>query len=73
MLLENDTNSHGYNSWFFFKVTSCGAGTAKFHLTNLVKPPTMFKKGMKISIFSMKKFKDSNTRWFKGGENITIY
>ena len=73
LLLENDVNSHGYTSWFFFKVSNCGVGTVKFHIINLVKTPTMFKKGMKISIFSIKNWKYNKIGWFKGGENISTF
>lgn len=73
LLLENDVNSHAYTSWFFFKVMNCGVGTVKFHIINLVKTPLMFRNGLKISIFSMNKWKQTNTGWFKGGQNITTF
>jgi len=52
-LLENDVNSHGYTSWFFFKVKSCGKGLANFHIVNLSKSSYLYRIGFKISIFSI--------------------
>ena len=73
LLLENDINSHGYTSWFFFKVKSCGKGLASFHIVNLSKSQYLYKIGFKISIFSVDKFNSNGTRWFKGGKNIQTY
>ena len=42
----------------------------KIYITNLLKGISMYKKGMSISIFSIKKFQYENIRWFKGGNNI---
>jgi hypothetical protein len=73
LLLENDINTHGYTSWFFYKVKSCGKGKVCFHILNLSKSPYLYRIGWKISIFSMSKFSQRGVRWFKGGSNIQTY
>lgn len=67
LLLENDVNSHGYTSWFFFKVKSCGKGKVCFHIVNLSKSPYLYRLGQKISIFSVSKYHQNGSKWFKGG------
>lgn len=57
MLLEQDTNTHGYTNWFFYRVKNIGIGIRKFYILNLVKQTGFYKQGMKISIFSMQKNK----------------
>lgn len=66
-------NSHGYTSWFFFKVKSCGKGRACFHILNLSKSPYLYKIGWKISTFSVAKYYENQTRWFKSGQNLQTY
>jgi hypothetical protein len=73
LLLENDVNTHGYASWFFFKVRSCGKGKACFHILNLSKPPILYKVGWRVSIFSVGRLAEEGRRWFKGGTNLQIY
>ena len=70
LLLENDINTHGYTTWFFFRIKNNYEGNVKFYVSNLLKSTSMYKQGMMISIFSKKKSQLHGIRWFKGGENI---
>ena len=54
-MIENDINTHGYNIWFFFRFRNSNKGTKTFNIVNLIKKTDNYKKGMQISIFSMKK------------------
>lgn len=56
-MIENDINTYGYNIWFFFRLRNRKKGLRTFHLVNMIKKTDNFKKGMQISIFSVKKYK----------------
>ena len=54
LILENDTNTKGYNQWFFFMVMSFDRGsTVKLNVVNLVNKGSHFQKGMKPCIMSL--------------------
>jgi len=55
-MIENDLNTYGYNIWFFFKFTNKQKGIRTFNLLNMIKKTDNYKKGMQISIFSMKRY-----------------
>ena len=38
----------------------------------MIKKTDNYKKGMLISIFSMKKYAKDQTMWFKGGDKVTF-
>lgn len=79
LLIEQDTNTHGYTNWFFFRFRNVGVGRRKFYVLNLGKNVWFFRQGMKVSIFSMKGSKvdvgegTQRERWKKGGEGINFY
>lgn len=73
LLLHNDVNSHGYTQWFYFRVRNKEPCQIRMRICNILKPPSLFKKGMKVSIFSQKQKELSNRNWFKGGEDIRCY
>lgn len=70
LMIENDVNTYGYNIWFFFRFRNIKKGTKTFHLINMIKKTDNYKKGMQISIFSMKKHSKDGTMWYKGGDKI---
>lgn len=71
-MIENDINTYGYNIWFFFRLRNHKKGLRTFHLVNMIKKTDNFKKGMQISIFSVKKFKKEKTMWQKCGDKINF-
>ena len=71
-MIENDINTYRYNIWFFFRFRNIKKGTKTFHLINMIKKTDNYKKGMLISIFSMKKYAKDQTMWFKGGDKVTF-
>lgn len=66
-------NSHGYASWFFFRVQPAEAGSAQFHILNLAKQPYMHRLGMKIAVFSKLRYQQEGIGWHWGGYNIQAY
>ena len=45
--LRRDSNGGHHVQWFYFRVTRCEAGKSYvFHITNLTKPDSLFKRGM---------------------------
>lgn len=74
LILQNDTNTHGYSQWFFFKVSNVKKGrTVHFNILNMLKSYSLFNKGMKISVYSEKKAEKEKIGWHKSGENIVYY
>lgn len=73
LVIENDVNTYGYNIWFFFRFRNYKKGLKTFHLINMVKKSDNYKKGMQISIFSMGKYKNDSTMWYKGGDKINFF
>lgn len=71
LLLQNDVNTKGYTQWFFFSVKKTHRNqTVKFNILNFYKNGSLFNEGMKISIFSKKKYDLTQTGWFKGAFEI---
>ena len=71
LLLENDTNTFGYNQWFYFKATSKKTySTLKVEIVNLRKSFSLFHRGMKVAIFSENMFQKDKLGWHRGGNNI---
>lgn len=74
MLIQNDTNTSGYSQWFFFRVSNTKKGVnAKFNIINLMKKYSLYRKGMKILVYSEKKAEEEKIGWHRSGENIQYY
>lgn len=71
-MIENDINTYGYNIWFFFRVKNIKKGLRTFNIVNMIKKTDNYKKGMQISIFSMKKYQIKKQGWLKGGDKINF-
>lgn len=39
----------------------------------MVKSTAFYKQGMKISVFSMKKYQENSLKWHKSGSNISFF
>lgn len=70
LLLEKDVNTHGYTNWFHFRVKNQLPGIHRFFILNVVKRTSLYKQGMRISIFSKNKFIKEKIGWCKAGDNI---
>ena len=73
LVLQNDTNTNGYNQWFFFKVMSNEKKTINFNIINMSQRYSLFNEGMKICVYSMKKANDEKIGWYRDGNHIKFY
>ena len=74
LYLENDTNTTGYIQWFFYRVSNIKKGTkVNFNIINMLRKKCIYKKGLKIMIYSKQKALNENIGWHRGGENIIYY
>lgn len=74
LVVQNDTNTSGYSQWFYFRISNTKKGTpVKFNIINLTKRYSLYKKGMKILVYSEKKAEKDKIGWHRGGDNIIYY
>lgn len=71
LILENDTNTNGYNQWFFFMMTNISKGTTvRLNLVNMENPWSFYASGLKPTVLSLKRFKATGYSWQRAGEHI---
>jgi len=78
LYMRVDSNTRGHHQWFYFSVKNKIAGKVKFNIVNFTKGDSLYKHGMRITIYSEKKAERANkgevpklyTQWHRGGENI---
>lgn len=69
--IRPDTNSNGNLHWFYFSITGATNGQkVTLDIANFTKYTSLFKQGLKPSIFSWQKHKSKNIGWHRGGENL---
>ena len=74
LYLENDTNTTGYIQWFFYRVSNIKKGTkVSFNIINMLRKKCIYKRGLKVMIYSKQKAKTENIGWHRGGYNIFYY
>lgn len=75
LVLQNDTNTNGYNQWFFFRVenNSCTKDTVAINIVNMSQKYSLFNEGMRISCYSETKAKVQKIGWHRAGNNIKFY
>ena len=74
MFLQNDTNTKGYNKWFYFAVRNKHkAQTYTISIVNFRKNFDFVKEGMKVTRFSQKENEMNGIGWTKCGTNIHMY
>ena len=74
LFLQNDTNSKGYNKWFYFAVKNSRKNiTYTFSIVNLRKTMAFFRNGMKLTQFSQKQHNVGGNGWSRAGKNIQMY
>jgi hypothetical protein len=71
LLLQNDTNSKGYNRWFYFAVSNGRRGISyKLEITNFRKYFEFFRQGMRPTCFSLQQHREKGNGWSKCGRNL---
>lgn len=55
LLLQDDTNTTGYNQWFYFRLATTPDDkhqTLSFDIVNMRKSYSLFSQGMKVCVYS---------------------
>jgi hypothetical protein len=73
LMMQNDINTFGCTQWFFFKTVNKNRGGVTFSINNFYKPHSLYQKGMKVLILSMKKFESEGVGWSRGGEDFMYF
>lgn len=73
LLMQNDINTKGHTQWFYFRVQILEKKCIKFNILNFTKKDSLFNYGMKVLMYSNKKYKDMNVGWFRDGVDINYY
>ena len=74
LYLQNDTNTTGYIQWFFFRVSNTKKGNkATFTIINMLRKTCVYKKGLKIMVYSKRQAKEENIGWHRDCENVIYY
>jgi hypothetical protein len=79
LFVENDTNSLGYNQWFYFSIQNNEANrNYTFRLVNMVNHPLLqrkrrsfFEAGCKPAVFSLEEARVGGAGWSRMGSNIS--
>jgi hypothetical protein len=72
--MQNDTNTYGYNQWFYFSIRNAKSKTKyTFKIANFKKSYSFFDNGLQPSIFSLQKDKQEGLGWYREGTNISYY
>lgn len=67
LILQNDTNTKGYNQWFYFSYRNQHRTKARFNIVNLIKKHSLVEEGVRPLGFSVKQ---SHKGWQPIGEQI---
>ena len=74
LYLQNDTNTTGYIQWFFFRVSNTKKGNkTNFTIINMLRKRCIYKKGLKIMVYSKLQAKNENIGWHRDCENVMYY
>lgn len=68
--MQNDTNTKGYNQWFYFSFKNRESKKVKLNIVNFIKKKLMFLDGVRPVGFSMKDHEKLGKGWDFMGENI---
>lgn len=71
--MQNDVNTYGCTQWFFFRALNREKLKATFCINNFYKPQSLYRFGMKVLVFSKKKFIEEGSGWVRGTENISYF
>ena len=67
-MMQNDINTYGCTQWFFFRVLNKEPAKITILINNFYKISSLYQKGMKVLIFSMKKYVNEGVGWIRGGD-----
>ena len=74
LFLHNDTNTTGYNQWFFFRVSNTKKGKkVNFSIMNLLRKKTRYSNGLKIWFYSKKLNEEKNIGWHHTIEEVKYF
>lgn len=74
LMMQKDVNTYGYTQWFFFKVTRMRQGrTCKFNIVNFYKRSSLYQKGMRVLVYSVRENANNKRGWHRDGTNIHYY
>lgn len=65
--MQNDTNTKGYNQWFFFQFSNGPSTVVKFNIVNLIKKHSLFEDGVKPVACNEK---DKDKGWREVGRDV---
>lgn len=73
-LLSDTAGSGAYVQWFCFRVRGMQAGEPyTFHLSNLIKPGSLFEEGCQPVLFSRRRREASGVGWAREGTDVAYY
>ncbi|CAE8686335.1 unnamed protein product, partial [Polarella glacialis] len=74
LLADDGPGGEAYVQWFCFRVRQMRAGQHyTFHLTNLVKPGSLFDDGCQPVLFSKRRLQESGVGWSREGDDVAYY
>ncbi|CAE8659616.1 unnamed protein product, partial [Polarella glacialis] len=74
LLGDSGPGGESYVQWFCFRVRQMRAGPAyTFHLSNLVKPGSLFDEGCKPVLFSTRRLQELGVAWSREGADVAYH
>ncbi|DBA03462.1 TPA: hypothetical protein N0F65_002870, partial [Lagenidium giganteum] len=80
LVLRRDPNTFGHMQWFYFAVSNVFDGSQinretkyRFNIVNLCKPDSLFNKGLRPVVYSVKDAAEKGIGWLRAGEDIHYF
>ena len=70
LIMQNDTNTKGYNQWFYFSFQNKSSKVVRINIVNFIKKHMMFLDGVRPVAFSTKGSQEEKKGWFFAGKNL---
>jgi len=68
LFLKNDYGTGGYTQWYYFKVSNTRKNQVyRFNIVNMMKPDSIYNKGMKPLLYSVKEAEQGGLGWYRDG------
>ena len=67
LILQNDTNTKGYNQWFYFSFEFGSVREVSFNIVNFIKKKSLFSLGVKPCFYVMEE-EAGGKEWGEGGK-----
>ena len=71
--IRKDLNTRGHNHWYYFQVKNTRAQEYTFNIINMQKQNSLYNRGLKPLMFSIKKHKANGDGWKRVGKEIKYY